>query len=157
MVTALRSFIMAFCLIVSFTGHAAELTEKQVRDFATKFESSALALDVDAVGALLSDDVEMTAHVSFHGTTNTLTINKQEYLEAMKQNLDVYSGYTYTTTDLAVTLLGNNKAIVKSSSRESMTVQGRAITSESKENFTVELINGKLLLTEGVIYSEMKM
>lgn len=75
----------------------------------------------------------------------------------MKQNLDVYSGYTYTTTDLAVTLLGNNKAMVKSSSRESMTVQGRAITSESKENFTVELINGKLLLTEGVIYSEMKM
>lgn len=157
MVTTLRSFVMAFCLIVSFTGHAAELSEKQVRDFIAKFESAVLALDVDSVGASLSDDLEMTANVTFHGVTNAITMNKQEYLLSMEQNLEVYSNYTYTTTGLEITLLGNNKANVKYNSLTSMTVQGRAITADSKESATVELINGKVLVTEGVMNSEMKM
>lgn len=63
MVTILRSFFMAFFLMASFSGHAEELSEKQARDFIVKFGNSLKTLDIDAAGALLSDNVKMTERI----------------------------------------------------------------------------------------------
>lgn len=158
MVTTLRSFVMAFCIMVSFSGHAEELTEKQARDFIAKFESSLKTLDVDAVGSLLSDNVKMMERVFFNDdSTSYNERDKKEYLSVMKENQKNYSNYTYEMIGIRLIHLGNNKAEFRYDSSASMTVKDQLMTRVGMESIIVELINGKVLATEGGVLVELNM
>jgi hypothetical protein len=72
----------------------------------------------------------------------------------LKQGWAQYKKYKYSRSNVRIEIR-DNKAIVTADVRESMTIQGQNISGESKEEVTIELVDGIPLITEVTGYTTM--
>jgi len=130
------------------------LTEKSVRGLMSQIDKAIASMNADRVGEALSDNVSITMNISTGGQKSVLKPSKQEYLTLLKEGWSQFTNYKYNRTTLKISLIGN-KALITSDIYESMTMQGQNISGTSKEEATVELINGNPRITKVVGYTEM--
>jgi hypothetical protein len=142
-----RLFLIACLAICSTAVFAQNLTEKAVRDLMVKVDQAAARKDADTVSKTLSDAVEITMMISYGGQTQRLSMNKDQYMAALRQGWAASSNYTYRRANEKIVLSGS-KAYVSSEVFESMVINGQPLRTSSKESATLELINGALLVTK---------
>ncbi len=155
-----RLFILITVLMVifSFAVHsmvnAGELTESSVKALGEKLESAILTKDTSKISDTMSDNVLIIMNFNMQGENHVMKPAKKEYLSMLQQGWDMCKNYKYKQSNMVIKIEGN-RAIVTADSSESMTVQGKEVSGESKEETTIELVNGKLLITKIVGYTTM--
>jgi hypothetical protein len=120
----------------------------------SQIDKAIASMNADRVGEALSDNVSITMNISMGGQRTVLKPSKHEYLTMLKQGWSQSTNYKYNRTNEKISLVGN-KALITSDTYESMTMQGRNISGTSKEEVTVEVINGNPRITKLVGYTEM--
>ncbi len=155
-----RLFILITVLMVifSFAVHsmvnAGELTESSVKAFVEKVDSAMLTEDTSKISDAMSDNILIIANVNMQGENHVRKLTKKEYLSMLQQASDMSKNYKYKRSNMVIKIEGN-RAIVTSDISESMTMQGKEVSGETKEEITIELINGKPLITKMVGYTTM--
>ena len=151
--------IIKLCFITMFMFsssilHAANLTQGMVDKVINDMDSAASSLNVNAVAALLDDNVEIVMNIEMQGQKHVMKPAKQEYIAMLQQGWSAYKDYEYSRSDVSTQLKGN-KAVVSATVKESMNVQGQQVSGESKEEVTIELVGNKALVTKVVGYTKM--
>ncbi len=150
--------ITVLMIIFSFAVHsmvnAGELTESSVKALMEKVESAALTKDTSKISDVMSDNILIILNVNMQGENHVMKLAKKEYLSRLQQGWDMCKNYKYKQSNMVIKIEGN-RAIVTADSSESMTVQGKEVSGESKEETTIELVNGKPLITKIVGYTTM--
>lgn len=136
-----------------------ELTRANIETFLASIDTAIEARDVSAIEAVLAPDLKVfVTNVPSADGPQKIEMSRDEYVKSMKENFAVAEAYKYSRSKLAIEILdGGQKAIVKDMVTEDVTVQGQKIHSVTNETTTIELRDGKPLLTiaEGDIV-EMK-
>lgn len=125
----------------------AKLTKADVEKLIDTMDQAVNDLDVSAVASTLSDNVKVVMDISVQGNTQTMTMNKQEYLTMLEQGWSAFEAYSYERTELNIDMQ-NTKALLSFSVEEKMRVQGQNIEGTSKGEATVKMVGGKPLFTK---------
>ncbi len=152
-----KVYFLVFCLFavaISCSSPSDVLTEEIVRALVDDMERAVENRDADRFSESLSDDVTIVIHVNMRGQTQVMKPSKQEYMSMLKQSWAVSENYVYRRSNLKIDIQGN-KAVVTADVSESMTVQGRNISTETHEEVTVEMINAEPLVINVVGYTTM--
>lgn len=141
----------AFCLFatLSVTALAADLTRSQVDAFISRADVAINNFDADTLIKDFSDNVKITFNFHFHGQTQVMQPSKAEYVALLKEGWAQLSNYQYSRSNLNVELQGK-RAVITCDITESMDVNGQHLETIASEEVTVELINGKILVTSMV-------
>ncbi len=154
MTNLVKVCFLAFSLFASAISFASDLTEESVKSLLSKIDNAVANLNADEVSKALSDNVIITINITMQGQTQVMRPSKQEYIAMLEEGWSMYENYKYSKSNVKIKIQGR-KAFVSADVRESMTVQGQNIAGESKEEITIELINGKPLITNMVGYTSM--
>ncbi len=150
--------ITVLMVIFSFAVHsmvnAGELTESSVKALIEKVDSAILTEDTSIISDAMSDNILIIMNFNMQGENHVMKQAKKEYLSTLQQGWDMCKNYKYKQSNMVIKIEGN-RAIVTADSSESMTVQGKEVSGESKEETTIELVNGKPLITKIVGYTTM--
>ncbi len=150
--------ITVLMVIFSFAVHsmvnAGELTESSVKAFVEKVDSAMLTEDTSIISDAMSDNILIIMNVNMQGKNQVMKPAKKEFLSMMQQGGDMCKNYKYKRSNMVIKIEGN-RAIVTADISESFTLQGKEISAESKEETTIELVNGKPLITKVVGYTTM--
>ena len=145
---------LALGLLLMTVSNAAELTEETAKQVISRVDNAVNELNSKAVGDALSDNVSITININMKGQKQVMKPSKQEYISMLEQGWAQYTNYKYNRSNAVVKIIGN-KAFVTGDVSESMTVHGQNISGTSKEETTIELVNGQLLITEVIGYISM--
>jgi len=149
-----KSSLLICALLISSLSYAEGLTEKSVIGLISQIDKAIASMNADQVGDALSDNVSITLNFTAGGQKSVLRPSKHEYMKLLKEGWSQYGNYKYNRTNPKISLTGN-KALITADIYESMTVQGQTISGNSKEEITVELINGNPRITKIVGYTRM--
>ena len=141
--------IISFATLVSCSSSYDSLTEEIVRGVISELDSATENMDADPFSDALSDDVKIVITINMQGQSQVIRPSKKEYIVMLEEGWTEASNYEYTRTNLKIDIQGN-KAFITAIIRESMTVRGRNMNARTHEKVTMELINGKPLITKVV-------
>ncbi len=141
--------IISFATVISCSSSYDSLTEEIVRGVISELDAATENMDADPFSDALSDDVKIVITINFQGQSQVISPSKQEYIVMLEEGWAEASNYEYTRSNLKIDMQGN-KALVTAIIRESMTVRGRNMNTRTFEKVTMELIDGKPLITEVV-------
>lgn len=154
MKSIVKSGFIIFSLLISSISYAADISEKDVKSVMSKVDNAITTLNVKEVANALSDNVTITMNISVQGKTQVMKPSKSEYIAMLQQGWSMYKDYKYNRSNVKINIKGS-KAYVSADVSESMTVQGKTISGNSKEKMIVEVINGKTLITSVTGYTTM--
>lgn len=150
----IRACFIAICIMASATVSATGLSEKTVMALIEKVDNAATTLNTSAVSDAMSNNAVIVMNIKMQGKEHVMKPTKNEYIAMLQQGWSTYENYKYSKSNVVVKMQGD-KAFVTADVKETMTVQGKSVTGESKEEVTIELINGKPLITKIVGYTSM--
>lgn len=154
MLRTLKTWMFLLCFATLPNAYASELTEESVNKLIVTMEDAVNTLDAQVVADALSNDVEITMHVTMQGQTQVLNPSKQEYIALLKQGWAQYSDYKHSRSNTVIEIR-DDKAFVTADILESMSIQGQTLSGETKEELTIELVNGNPQVTTMTGYSSM--
>lgn len=132
----------------SVVGYAGGLTEHSVRELIARVDGAANAMNIAPIAESLSDDVVISMTISVNGQRHTLRPSKREYLEMLRQGWAAASSYQYRRESLDIRLESENRARVTAEVTESMVIQGQYIRGNTREEATIELLDGEPKVTK---------
>jgi len=138
-----------FATVISCSSPSNDLTEEIVRSVVIDMERANENRDLDGISEALSDDVTIVLNINMRGQKQVLRPSKQEYISMLKESWSVVKNYRYSRSNLEIDIKGN-RAFVTADVSESMTVQGRRISTEMREEATIEMVNARPLVTNVV-------
>ncbi len=150
----LKIFLLVFSLIPLTNAYASDLTEESVKRLMSKIDNAVNALNANEVADTLSSNVSITMNIRIQGQEQVIRPSKKEYISMLQQAWAQCKDYKYSRSNEVIKISGN-KALVTSDIKESMTMQGQNISVESKEEATIELIDGQPLITHVTGYTSM--
>lgn len=149
MTLPLRPFLLLLALLLPLPALAADLTEADVRGFLAQVDAAIARRDATALGATLSDTAEFVVVISHGGQVQPIRLDKPQYMQMLRDTWRLASDYQYQRQQQVVRITGA-KATVTAQVTESMTLQGRRMTSVASETAIIERVGGRLLLTRVV-------
>jgi hypothetical protein len=152
----IRNLLSALLMLgAALSAQASGLTEQTVEQFLKTMDAAIARKDSDSVAGLMSSTVAIRMSITAGGKTQTLTPTRQEYLKLMKEGWAISTDYRYSRSGVKINLADSAKAVVTATVRESMKVQGQQINGLSEEEVTIEMVEGKPLITKVVGNSKM--
>ena len=139
--------LIVFFLLAPSGVLAEALTEAMITGMIDKIDKAVSVQDAGVIASLMSTHVEIVMIVNAGGNTQVMRANKAQYLEMLQQGWAASTNYEYARTNMNIKIKSPNKAIVTTDVSESMTVNGQNMSGHTKEKATVELIDGKPLIT----------
>lgn len=149
-----KVLFLIFSLTILTNSHASELTEESVKHVISAVDNAVNTLNADEVAKTLSSNVSITMNIDIQGQKQVLKPSKREYISMLQQGWAQYKNYKYHRSNVRIKI-HNNKAFVTADISESMTIQGQNISGTSKEEVTIELVDGEPLITKVTGYVSM--
>lgn len=144
-----RALTLCTVLIAASAASAASLTEASIEDMLNTMDHAIQNRSAEGVGKLLSNSFKMTLEMTAYGQKQVMNTNRDEYLDMLREAWAGVTGYKYERTNVKITMLpGGTSAKVTAQVLETVTVQGQSLTTVSAETATVQLIDGRVLVTE---------
>lgn len=141
-----KHFVWFFVALFSINSAWAEdITESQVLSLLDKLDLAVVNRDVPGVLSTMSDDVVIKLTMKMQGSEQKLQLNKAQYQQMLRQAWEVYEDYQYQRVNQRIELQGD-KAIISADVHESMTIQGQALATVTREKSTVAKQGGQLLI-----------
>ena len=122
---------------------ANELTQENVKSFLLESDRFVLSKNVDKIGELLDENVDITITVNLNGKLQKTKLTKSEYLAKTKEGFISTENYVYKTLDRKIKIK-NDLAYISEQVEEKYTYNNQKITGSSKVNNQIKLINNKL-------------
>jgi len=137
--------VVAITLLGSSTTLAEELVVRDIKAFGAQMDAAARRCEVDAV---LSRIAEL-AVISGTGVAqrDMFRMNKAQYRELLTVSCASGRQWSSVRTNEKISIEGD-QAIVTANVAETITLEGQQATTNLRERATVELIDGKLMLTQ---------
>lgn len=128
-------------------SYATEVSEASVTALVAQLDKAISARDAEGVGRLISPGVKMTWVVSVNGVRQVAHLNKAQYMEMLRAGWAQAEEYSYERKNTTIRVSGG-RAMLSGTVIERMRLGGERITGRSTESATVELVGGRLLITE---------
>ena len=148
----LFSALIALCFLSSACTKKQQgvITEQQVNALMEEMDRAANNNDVEAIMALLSEDVRLSVTVEGFGQSQNLTFDREQYRAHLKQSLGMTNFYDYKRGYTVVKVEPDGQsAFVNAEITETAKIGDQTIGTVSIENSTLELEDGKLVITRG--------
>ena len=135
------SILFAFGLLTNLVAN--DLTQENVKSFLLDSDRLVLSKNVDKLGELLDENVDITINVDFNGNKQKTKLTKAEYLAKTKEGFESTQNYSYKILDRKITIKDNTAYIVEQA-QEKYTYNNENVTGSSKVNNEIKSINNKL-------------
>jgi len=149
-----KAIFMFLSLVAATSSYGAELTEASVNQVISRLDKAINDQNADAVAKELSNDVSIKINISMKGRQQTMTASKRRYISMLEQSWAKYSDYKYSRSNMT-TEIKNNKALVSAVVQESMIFQGQNMSGSTKEEVTIELVDGNPLVTKVIGHTRL--
>jgi hypothetical protein len=145
------------CLLVACNVEANNLiNEQMVRDLVANFQLAVKSKDANSVISYFSDEATIEMTLAMPGGQQKSTLNRTEYKALLEATWKQSEEYTYEVTDLNIRINSDKTvAIVSDTIIESVKFMGQRMTTKTKEEIIIEIINEKLLITSVVGIAHM--
>ncbi len=154
MIKQLKVIALFIAILFAQNGAAITLTEASVKRFIAESDAAIIPFDVQKLATFLSDSVKITININVLGQKQVLRPSKAVYLEMVKRGRALVSDYKFSKSNLNILIKGK-KAFVRVKVMESMKQQGRRVKSKTDEEYTIEVVAGKLQITELAAYTNL--
>lgn len=155
--STLSCVLMALCFLSSACAKKQKqgfITEQQVNAFMEEMEKAAKSNDVEAILAMMSEDVRFSVTVEGFGEMQNLTFDREQYRAHIKQSFGMANFYDYKRGYTAVKVEPDGQsAFVTAEITETAKIGDQTIGTISTENSTLELEDGKLVITRAAAVS----
>lgn len=145
---------VAVAVLASQVFAGAVLTEDQALKISKDIEVLSNARDVDGVLKYLAPDVILTMNVhssSIPGGVQTVTLDRVQYEESLRQAWGSAEEYSYKQSDEKVVIQDEGQtAVVSCKIHERVVMGGVAQDNDTEEVSTIRMIDGKPLVTKVV-------
>jgi hypothetical protein len=135
-------FVAAFPLL----GQADPLTKDAVMAFINKTDQIIVKKDIAGLEEMISDTAKIFVTVKSGGGAKTSKLTKAQYFNLLNQTWPLAANYNYRRKNLNISMEAG-KAVITDEVAESMVIHGQYVSSTTSETATIELVNGKLLIT----------
>jgi hypothetical protein len=142
--------VVAAILTVLLWARSSELSKASVQAILDSVDKALLEKDAAAVVANYASNAVITATIVERGTSSTTHYeSSKDYGNVLKDSFGAFSDYTITRTNVAINIsLGGKTAEATSTIIETFTLGGNAEKSITHESTTLEVINGKVVITK---------
>lgn len=154
MVAILKIAMTLLLMGISSVALSADVSKSEVRAFLATIDASIQKLDTHGIEQAISDDATIELNIKLKGQNQVARLSKSEYLTVLNNGWKTYTAYSYKRNDVEIALNGPT-AHVKADVTESITIKGKQIDAKSKEEATIELINGHLFITNIVVHTDI--
>jgi len=126
-----------------------QLTKADVEAMIRKMDLAIEARDIAAIEPLLTPDVKIVIkNLPTPEGLKTMEMTRDQYIQNSKDVFANAQDYKYSRQDQVIEILdGGKKAVITAVVSEHITMQGQQITSVTNERATVEVRDGKALIT----------
>jgi hypothetical protein len=149
-----KAIFLFLSLAVATSAYAAELTEETVKQVISRIDKAVNDRNANALAKELSNNASIKINISVKGRKRAMTASKRRYISILEQSWAQYSDYNYSRSNMTMTIK-NNKALVSVVVQESMVLQGQNVSGSTKEEVTIELVDGKPLVTKVTGHSSL--
>jgi Domain of unknown function (DUF4440) len=143
----MRCALILLAVVASTVSYAADISEASVMAFIAQLDKAIHARDPEAVGMLVSANVDISVTITENGLKQSFRMNKAQYIEVLKVTWAQADEYAYERKNVKVQASGG-KATVTATVVERMRVGGNRIVSNANESAVIESVRGRLLLTK---------
>lgn len=130
------------------------ITEEEVKQFITQVDAASASMNADGIASALSEDVTMKLNIHTDGGAQKMEFKKPEYINMLRQGWGIASEYTLTRSNVNIDISGS-KATITSDLVDELVIDGTVLKSSNKDTTVVEMIDGKMLVTNVFIDSIM--
>jgi hypothetical protein len=144
--------LVALCLLSTACARKEKgvITEQQVNALMEEMDRAANNNDVDAIVALMSKDARLSITMEGFGPTQTLYFDREQYRDYIEQTLKMTDVYDYKRGETVIKIEPEgHRALVVADIIETSTIDGRTIGTIARETSTLEIEDGKLVITRG--------
>lgn len=137
-------------------GDLARITREAIDRMIRDFEEAASRKDFDSVARYFAEDVIIFLTIETPQGTQNLRFDRDEYLAHVKQALSLFPYYEYRSENVTVNISEDGQSATASSDvHETMGNQEIKVSSVTRENFALELRDGRLQITKVVGKTKM--
>ncbi len=111
-----------------------------------KADSAIAAKNADDFAGLMSNSVQVNMAISQNGGVQNTSLGKAAYIELLRQSWTVMQDYRYERTNVKISIQGD-KATISDDMHESMILQGKPVSSDTKETTILVREKGKLVIS----------
>ena len=141
-----KGIFLFVSLVIATSSYGAELTEKTVKQVLARIDQAVNDQNANALAKELSNDVFVKLNISMKGRKQAMTASKKRYISMLEQAWAQTSDYKYSRSNVEINIK-NNIAFVSAIVHESMSVNGQNVSGSTSEDVTIEIVNGKPLVT----------
>ncbi len=158
----LRPFFIALALCLSALPCAAEPSENteaiskaEVIALLARVDKAIVNRDIKTIADALSDQVEISGHITSPSHTGSFKYNKTQYIEMLRSTWGLATNYSYHRSNQTITLNGN-QAKVAAQVTERMLMQQKFISVKSQETSILKKEDGKLVAVKITVHGISK-
>ena len=141
-------------LVAATSSYSAELTEDTVKQVISRIDKAINNQNSAALAKELSTYASIKFNITLKGRKQAMTASKRRYISMLEQSWAQYSDYKYSRSNMTIDIK-NNKALVSAVVQESMVFRGQKVSGSTKEEVTIELINGEPLVTKVIGHTRL--
>mgnify|MGYP001070890524 CR=1 FL=1 len=150
--TVFKLILLALFSLSSLS--AQELTKSSVKTMIAAMDQAASKRDVVTIARFMHPNTIVKMHVTISGKVQEMQVSKQQYIQLMTQGLQAANSYEHETSNVKIRIK-QGKAYVSMAVKETVGINGQTQVGNSQEDMTIELIQGKLMVTEIVAYTTL--
>ena len=144
--------LLAFCILssggCSKKQKGGGITEAQVSSFMEELDRAEKNHDVDAIVALMSEDVRVNITAEGFGPAQNLAFNRDQFKAHSKQSLGMTNLMDYRRGDTAIKVQPDGQsAFVSAEKFKTYTINQQTAGSVTKVSLNLEVEDGKLVIT----------
>ena len=126
---------------------AEELVVSDLKAFSARADAAAARCDVDSVVGLIAEPAILQGVGYNQGQMLRFRMNKTQYRELLTRICAARSDYRHERTNEKISIEGD-QAIITADVAETLVLAGQPIATKTRERVTVELIDGRLMVTQ---------
>ena len=141
--------LVALCLLTSACSSKQKgvITEQQVSAFLAEMDKAANSKDVEAVVAMMSQDVQLKVTMEGIGPTQAITLNRDQYRDQSNQTFSMISDYEYRRGETVIRVEPDGQsAYVADETFETTTIGSQVIRMVARGTSLLKMENGKLVI-----------
>ena len=142
-----RVLVIAVTFLGSSPSLAEQLVASDIKAFGAQMDAAAQRCEVDTVVNRIAELAVISGTGIEQGDTRTFRMNKAQYRELLTVSCASGRQWSSVRTNEKISIEGD-QAIVTVNVAETITLDGQQATTNLRERATVELIDGKLMLTQ---------
>ena len=144
--------LLAALLLVATAAHAEDtLTEKKITAMTDAIEAAVRRHDAGAIVRHFAPGATIQIVMPPNAGGQTLTLSVKQYEQMLREGWAQYSQSTYRVEDAVIEISADGQtARLTNTTIEAIQMQGRTLSSRTREDLSVALVNGRPVITKSV-------